>query len=253
MIEKIYFLIFIMTLFAKIYKNNKSHAWKDILSLYKQQGYVVVNYLYFANLVANGILWKGTLNKEYLKALDEGDFLLPDGVALQMYYKKLFWFSLDNLNGTDFSEYILQNIIPENTNVILYGAKSDVISQASTYLLEKYNISVFYFQDGYSEFDVSVLETLPKKKVNILMVGLGTPKQEIWMKKHLAMIQEYKFIVFAQGGTFDFWAGNEKRAPRIFLWLKWEWVRRFIWNPKKNFKKVWYSLYLFYYLKSKGK
>jgi exopolysaccharide biosynthesis WecB/TagA/CpsF family protein len=54
-------------------------------------------------------------------------------------------------------------------------------------------------------------------------------------------------LAFSQGGTFDFWAGTEKRAPKIFLKLKLEWFWRLITNPKKNFKKVYYSLFLFWY------
>lgn len=232
----------------KIYKFDKKQALKDILKNYKEKWFLVVNYLYFANLVSNWILSGKNVNKEYLKSLENWDFLLPDGIALKLYAKKYFSIDLENLNWTDFSDYLLQNLNPKDFNLILYWAKSEVIKKASENIEKKYGLKVAYFQDWYSEFDFEKLENLQKNKINIFMVGLWTPKQEIWIKNNLENIKKYKLLTFSQWGTFDFWAGNEKRAPKIFLILKLEWLWRFATNPRKNFKKVWYSLYLFFYL-----
>lgn len=109
-----------MTIFTKLYTKNKECACKDILKTYAENGFCVVNYLYFANLVSNGILGKTSLNKPFLHAITSGDFLLPDGIALQMYYKKYFGFDLPNLNGTDFSLYFLQSLKNQEFNLILY-------------------------------------------------------------------------------------------------------------------------------------
>lgn len=241
-----------MTIFTKLYTKNKSQAFKDILNDYKKQWFLVVNYLYFANLISNWLLGNKKLNKDFFVAITDWDFLLPDGIALKLYYKKHFWLDLPNLNGTDFSDYLFHNLKKWSFNLVLYWAKREVIEKASQNISEKYDLKVHYYIDGYSEFQFSYLESLPKWKINIFMVGLGTPKQEIWVKNNIENIKKYKLLVFTQGGTFDFWAGNEKRAPNIFLKLKLEWMWRLVTNPKKNFKKVWYSLYLFYYLKNKN-
>lgn len=277
-----------MTIFEKIYKSDQKQGLKDIIKKYKEKWFWVVNYLYFANLVSNGIIGKKKVNPLFLQALEKGDFLLPDGIALQMYYKKYFWISLKNLNGTDFAEYVLKNLKTDEYHLILYGAKKEVIKKACQNIEEKYGIKVAYFQDGYSEFDFGKLEKLNEnfsffwgkwrlsesqfenqigwvsefteknkknasEKINIFMVWLWTPKQEIWIKNNLENIKKYNLLTFSQWWTFDFWAGSEKRAPQIFIQLKLEWLWRFITNPQKNFKKVWYSLYLFYYLLKKRK
>lgn len=279
-----------MTIFEKIYKFDKKQALKDIIKRYKEQWFWIVNYLYFANLVSNGIISGKKINRAFLEALSHWDFLLPDWIALQLYYKKYFWISLKNLNGTDFAEYVLKNLKPEEYSLILYWAKKEVVEKAVENIEQKYGIKITYFQDGYSEFDFEKLDELwkdfyfswetwklvwiprlneiqsgwvfegyevnnknsfSKQKINIFMVWLWTPKQEIWIKNNLENIKKYNLLAFSQWGTFDFWAGNEKRAPQIFIKLKLEWFWRFLTNPKKNFKKVWYSLYLFYYLYGK--
>ncbi len=275
-----------MTILEKIYKKNTQKAFKEIIKKYKEQWFWVVHYLYFANLISNGIIGNKKVNREFLEALKICDFLLPDGIALQLYYKKYFWLSLSNLNGTDFAEYILKNLKADEYNLILYWAKKEVIEKAVLNIEQKYGIKIAYFQDGYSEFDFWKLEELNdnfsffwgkwrlsesqfekqigwvsefteknkknrNEKINIFMVWLWTPKQEIWIKNNLENIKKYNLLAFSQWWTFDFWAGNEKRAPQIFINLKLEWLWRFITNPRKNFKKVWYSLYLFYYLYGK--
>lgn len=240
-----------MTIFSKLYKNNCENALKDILALYKQKEFLVVNYLYFANMISNWLLWNKKLNKDFYDAIINWDFLLPDGIALNLYYKKYFWVELPNLNWTDFSDYLLQNLKQWSFNLVLYWAKPEVIEKAARNIWIKYDLIVDYIQDWYSEFDFSALEKLESGKINIFMVWLWTPKQEIWVKNNLENIKKYKLLTFTQWWTFDFWAGNEKRAPKIFIVLKLEWLWRFVTNPKKNFFKVLYSFYLFYYLVKK--
>lgn len=240
-----------MKIFEKIYTWNSTKVLNEILTVYEQKGYAIVNYLYFANLISNWILGNKTLNKEFLNSLEEGDFLLPDGIALRLYAKKYFNLHLDNLNWTDFSEYVLQNLDKSDFNLIMYWAKKEVIQKAQENISQKYNIDIFYYQDWYSDFDFEKINSIWNDKINIVMVGLWTPLQEIWTKKNIESIKKYNLLVFTQGWTFDFWAWNEKRAPKIFINLKLEWLWRFVTNPKKNFKKVINSFYLFYYLLKK--
>ncbi|MBW7954396.1 WecB/TagA/CpsF family glycosyltransferase [Candidatus Gracilibacteria bacterium] len=237
-----------MTILEKIYKNNKQKALDDILELYKKKGYGVINYIYFANLIKCGILSGKNIDTNYFKSLKECDFLLPDGIALKMYYEKYFKLKLHNLNGTDFGEFLISSLKPKDINLILYGAKEEVIEKTIIYLKDKYNLDVFYAQNGYSDFDFEKLKNLDKDKINIFLLGLGTPKQEKWALGHIEYLKKYKLLTFSQGGTFDFWAGEEKRAPKIIQDLKLEWMFRFILNPRKNFYKVVNSFYVFYYL-----
>lgn len=235
-----------MTLFSHLSPLSQDEIISRLFSHYKKEKYGIVHYLYFANIIANNILKNE--NSEYFHALQNADFLLPDGIALQLFCKKYFWLSLHNLNGTDLSVKILKSLQWKKVNFIMYGAKQEVITKAKKFVETTYKIPVFYAQNGYSEFDFSKLDTMPDSEINILMVGLWTPKQEVWIEKNKENIKKYSLLTFSQWGTFDFWAGSEKRAPKIFLQLKLEWFWRLLINPKKNFKKVYYSLFLFWYL-----
>lgn len=237
-----------MSIFEKLFLSSETKAISEILKSYKEKWYLVVNYLYFANLISNWIIWNKSLNKDFLDSLESWDFLLPDWIALKLYVKKYFNKDLQNLNWTDFSINFLSNLEKESFNLILYWSQKEVIKKASNFIEKKLWIKIFYFQDWYSEFEFEKLENLDRTKINIFMVWLWTPKQEIWVKNNLENIKKYWLLTLTQWWTFDFWSWDVKRAPKIMISLKLEWLWRVILNPKKNFKKVLNSFWLFWYL-----
>jgi UDP-N-acetyl-D-mannosaminuronic acid transferase (WecB/TagA/CpsF family) len=97
------------SILEKIYTGTADDAVSDILETYQQEDFTVVNFIYFANIVSQSLFNdkdKTEKEREYKKILLKSDFLLPDGIALQIFYAcaKLFkriesprlW--LDNLN-----------------------------------------------------------------------------------------------------------------------------------------------------------
>jgi UDP-N-acetyl-D-mannosaminuronic acid transferase (WecB/TagA/CpsF family) len=70
-------------------------------------------------------------------------------------------------------------------------------------------------------------------------------------------IQKHRLIVLNQWGTFDFWVGEQKRAPNLVRTLKLERLWRLVSDPKRNVKKVLSTLailkYIFFYLILKKK
>lgn len=64
---------------------------------------------------------------------------------------------------------------------------------------------------------------------DVLVVGLGAPKQELWLKLHQSQLSVG--VAIAAGGTIDFLAGRQKRAPRWVQKLRMEWSHRLLTNP----------------------
>lgn len=106
----------------KLYDKTRDDAISEILSLYDQGEAVVVNFLYFAVIASQNLFEDGEKTekeKEYKKILLKSDFLLPDGIALQIFYafarlcrkvKSPHPYRLKNLNGTDFVPYFLSDL-----------------------------------------------------------------------------------------------------------------------------------------------
>jgi N-acetylglucosaminyldiphosphoundecaprenol N-acetyl-beta-D-mannosaminyltransferase len=80
-------------------------------------------------------------------------------------------------------------------------------------------------------------------------VGLGCPKQEVWIGSHLDRLPPA--VYFAVGAAFAFLAGHVKRAPDFFQKNGLEWFYRICCEPRRLWKRyfVYNSLFIFYWLK----
>ncbi len=282
---------------SKLFLGDKEKACEAILSEYHRKSHTIVNYLYFANITGKKLfetytqevdssefidaVWEDykimspkTIGAAYKKALLESDFLLPDGIALQLFYRmasklkkiKTNTPRLPNLNGTDFGlsflEHIQERFGADELQIILYGTYPGILEKTKEVLTNKW-FEILYAQDGYTNFDREQLEELlatNRKKYTVLLVARTTPEypiQELWAWSNKELIKKYKLLVLNQWGTFDFWAGIQKRAPRLRRKFKIERLWRWISDPKRNTKKIRDSLkiinYIFRYLLLKNR
>ena len=253
----------------KLSTTNFAETADNIISVYNDQWHCVVNYIYFSQLVSQHVFSpakkKTEKEKEYKKLILKADFLLPDWIALQLFYYLANVFNavksekkwLQNLNWTDFTPYFLNNTKQkywsQKINVLLYWATPKVVEKVKENLsLKWYN--VIYIQDWFSEFDRETAKnTLNdyQDTINILLVARSTPKiplQELRTSRNYQKIQDNKLLVMNVWGLFDFIAWVQQRAPKIFRKLKLERLRRLCSQPKRNWKKVVNSLMIFHYI-----
>ncbi len=285
------------SILAKLFTGNKTEAYEHIIKEYHRKWWAIVNYLYFANITGKHLfdeyLWtvdkpvfqealkddykilsSSIIAPAYKKALLESDILLPDGIALQLFYwiawklKKLNTHKkrLENLNGTDFWLFFIDWLQSEkgkdNVELYLYGTYPGILEKTKTFLQERW-FNIAYAQDGFTNFDweqVKEIRKKNKKSYAILFVARTTPEypiQELRSWSNQEKIKENKLLVCNQWWTFDFWAWVQKRAPKLWRTYKIEWLWRLITDPKRNYKKVIDSIliikYIFSYLLLKKK
>ena len=85
-----------------------------------------------------------------------------------------------------------------------------------------------YFRDDESE---AVAASIRASGANVLLAGLGSPKQELWLARHLAATGCGAGI--GVGGSFDVYAGNVVRAPALFQRAGLEWAYRLAKEPRR--------------------
>ena len=251
----------------KLYPYSAAKAVNDILTKYEKQKYLIWNFLYFAVIDQQKLFnnWKKTTEqKEYKKYILNSDFLFPDGMALQTYWRlaNLFWFDLPtkklpNLNWTDFIPYFLDEIKKrygsQRINLFLYWSKSEIVQECQKIYQKKW-FNVIYSQDWYSDFDWQKIEDqqFVENPINVMLIARWTPIQELRVQKNLSKIKNNQLIIFTVWGLFDFiaasWWNNQiqwvqKRAPNFVRKLKLERLWRFITDPKRNWKKIKSTLY----------
>lgn len=88
-----------------------------------------------------------------------------------------------------------------------------------------------------------ILEKISDCKPDVVVVGLGAPKQEIWVHRNYHRIEAK--AAFCVGATIDFLAGEKKRAP---VWMQKtgiEWLHRMMSEPKRLVKRYAKDAWIF--------
>lgn len=263
------------SILKKIFTGTADEAIKKILENHTKKGFCIVDYLYFAQIGGQRLFDKQSAKVEserfknvllpdyknidvhavraaYKQAIQHADIVLPDGIALQIFYFLGHGKRLHNLNGTDFCPAFLEYVHKHHKmNLILYGTYPDLLTQTKIYLEKKW-YTVGYAQDGYDNLDrEGVKAGLEPEAINVLLVARSNiqyPIQEIWTQANQDMIKINNLIVLNQWWTFDFRVGKQKRAPKLIRSLRLEWLRRVVSDPRRNIKKIRYTLFFFKYI-----
>ncbi len=202
--------------------------------------------IYFINAHCFNIAQK---NKSYLKVLNNVDILLNDGIGIKIgsFFTKVKL--KENMNGTDIIPKILKFSHSNNLNVYLLGGIDGVANAAKKNIKKKHpGISIVGARSGYFDFnnDSKIIENINNNKTDILIVGMGVPRQELWLSKNSKNLKEVKIII-AGGAILDFLSETISRAPYWMRKSGTEWIFRFISEPKRLFKRYFIGIPIFFF------
>jgi len=184
---------------------------KDFLKTDKQK-YIVLPYSEF--------IVRAQKDKEFRNILNKADLCLCEGKGL------LFFTGLkEKINGID----LIYRICELSNRVFLLGGGKHIVEKA------KEKLNVLACEHGYQDLD-RVVYKINKVKPDILLVGLGSPKQEKWIYENLKKMPSVKLAI-GVGGAFDFISGSIKRSPKFLQKIGLEWLWRLIIQPKR-FKRI---------------
>ena len=79
--------------------------------------------------------------------------------------------------------------------------------------------------------DIELVERLNAMDAEVVWVGLGSPKQDLWMAAHRERLNAPMLIDV--GAAFEFLAGRMKQAPRWMQRSGLEWLFRFAQEPRR--------------------
>jgi len=82
---------------------------------------------------------------------------------------------------------------------------------------------------------------------NVLMVGLGAPKQECWIAANRHRMPRVR-VFLAVGAVIDYQAGVVKRAPRLWRLLAMEWAYRVMTEPRRYLRRYLSNLRVFWWV-----
>ncbi len=177
---------------------------------------------------------------EFAQIINQSDLVIPDGIGVQIGLK-ILGYNVRRIAGIEFARRMLDEM--KGLPVALIGAKPHVIENAVKNLQTEIDgLSIVYSQDGYFKDMQKVLEEVVASKPELVLVALGSPKQEIFIYELKSKLPNT--LMVGVGGSFDVWAGEVKRAPEIYQKMGLEWLYRTVKEPKR-FKRIFPTLPLF--------
>lgn len=163
--------------------------------------------------------------------------LLLDGVAMAFLMKLARKPSGINMNGTDLIPEILRSF--KGRNVMIFGTQEPYLSQAVA-AIKAMGVNVVGQQDGFQP-EESYVAAASKTKVDLILLGMGVPKQEK-VSLRLAQSQGAPLVILNGGAILDFLAGRFPRAPRYLRRLRLEWLFRLFLEPQRLWRRYIGSL-----------
>ena len=169
-------------------------------------------------------------NPDAMEAVQNADLVLPDGVGV-VYGAKILGTPLKGkLPGIDFAIELMRRLAKRGGRVYLLGAKPGVAEMAGERMQEQFpGLVVCGTHDGYFQEDAPVIEEINALQPDLLLVCLGAPKQELWMRRNAPVLKVG--LMAGLGGSLDVFAGTVKRAPVFFQKLGLEWFYRLVKEP----------------------
>lgn len=181
-------------------------------------------------------------DEELKRVYENASLILTDG-------KPLIWISnwyktpiKEKISGSDLFPRVCDLAAKKGYTMYLLGAAEGVAAKAANNLMNKYkglNIVGAYSPPFGFEKDKAELKKIESQiqdvHPDILIVGLGCPKQEKYMYHHCKELGVP--ISFGLGASIDFEAGNIKRAPKWMSEHGLEWLYRITQDPKRLAKR----------------
>lgn len=192
-------------------------------------------------------------NTALREAINQSDIATPDGMPLAWLISKRRGLRQERINGPDLTVRVCEMATQRLVKVGFYGSSVETLEKLQHTLLQHFpqlEIACTIsppFRPLSADEDAALVKRLRDSGAGIVFVGLGCPKQEIWMATHQGQVNS---VMIGVGAAFDYIAENVKRPP---LWMQragLEWLGRLIAEPRRLWRRylVTNTIFLLYIL-----
>lgn len=165
--------------------------------------------------------------------LNEAQMVVADGAGVVLASKILGNPLKQRIAGYDLVQRIFSTNWDKKIRIFLLGGAPLVAKKAIDKYKDLEYVEFVGDNDGYFKEDEEndIIERINKLDVDVLLVGLGAPKQEKWIYRNRDRLNVK--VSIGVGGSFDVMAGEVKRAPKFFQEHGLEWLYRLYKQPKR--------------------
>jgi len=182
----------------------------------------------------------------FCQLINNGDLTVADGIGVVIGARLLGTPLPERVAGYDLFQHVFDEIKNMDYKVYFLGSGPGLAEKAAQKMMEKYvGLQVVGAHDGYfKEADIDqIIDDMNDKGADLVLVGLGAPKQEKWIKNYGQRLNAK--VLIGVGGSFDGMSGHIKRAPKIFIKLGLEWFHRLVTQPSRAKRMLQLPLFIF--------
>ena len=179
----------------------------------------------------------------FQQALKRADILIPDGTGIIIAAKILGLPCTEKVAGTDF--FLGLSREANNRGGVKYfflGSSKKVLRLIKEKMKRNFpaiEVCGTYsppFKTEFSQEDNSaMISAINNTRPDVLWIGMTAPKQEKWIYENQSKLQ-VPFIA-AIGAVFDFYAGTKNRSSNFWIRIGFEWLPRFLKEPRRLWER----------------
>ncbi len=191
-------------------------------------------------LAVHGVM-TGVLDDAHRYRLNHLDLVAPDGQPVRWALNRLHDVGLtDRVYGPNLTQKLCERAAAESLPIYLYGSRPDVLAALNRNLSERFpGLQIAGSQPSrFRQLSVDekrdVVRTIAESGARLAFVGLGCPRQEVWVYEHRDLLP---IPLVAVGAAFDFHAGILAQAPEHLQKAGLEWFFRLMREPRRLWRR----------------
>lgn len=169
-------------------------------------------------------------NPELRQIILAADLVIPDGAGVVLYFRTQ-GHRITRMPGIELAATLLARLTATDT-AFFYGGVPGVVDQAAIFWQRQgIAATIVGTQHGFlaAPDQAQFLQRLVTLQPSVILVGLGVPRQELWIRDHRHLCPHSIWV--GVGGSFDIWAGVKSRAPQWMCRYQLEWLYRLYQEP----------------------
>ena len=180
------------------------------------------------------MIYASVRNQRLKRLINSAEVVTADGIGVVWAARRLGTPVRERVTGIDLVQALFSVANHGKWRIFFLGGKPGVAEQAGNQVVQKYPGIILDAGHGYfrPEEEPCVLEKIRRFQPDILLVGLGAPRQEYWIAEHPGLAT----VSIGVGGSFDALAGVVIRAPKRIQEFHIEWLYR-LWKEPWRWKR----------------
>ncbi len=190
-------------------------------------------------------------NQQLQAAYDDASLVVADGLPLVLASRCFGKPIPERVAGSDLVPALFAAADAQTSmRVFLLGAAPGVAQGAAERIESTWphvRVSGLYSPPVGFEHDQAqnrqIVERINDELPDVLVIGLGAPKQELWVHAHRQQL--HAGVALCAGATIDFLAGHKRRAPRWVQRIGLEWCHRMLTDPRRLVRRYARDAWIF--------